>query len=199
MQPANIEAYPLCWPIGWKRANVALRSSFKVPTFGVARDGLLNEIRLMGGRDVVLSTNIPLRLDGLPYAGRAQPVGAGVAVYFTYKNSPMCFACDSWDRVRDNARAIEKTIAAIRGVERWGASDMMERAFTGFLQLESPGVKKDWRRVLGFAPGECPDLDDVEYAFRKLARIHHPDKGGDHNRFAELQRARTEARETLVL
>ena len=38
------------------------------------------------------------------------------AVYFTYKQKPMCFACDKWDQVHDNIYAIGKTIKALRGI-----------------------------------------------------------------------------------
>lgn len=197
MTQLNLEAYPLCWPDGWNRTTWRKRSSFKVPTFAQGRDTLLREVKLLGASDVVLSTNIELRLDGLPYAQRAEPMDPGVAIFFKYTDKPMCFACDRWDRVRDNVRSVQLTIAAIRGIERWGASDMMERAFTGFLRLPAPGNDRNWRAVLGFANTDRPTIVEMEYEFRKLARVHHPDRGGDQDRFAQLQRARAQAREAL--
>ena len=91
----------------------------------------------MGGSGVILSTNIPLRNDGLPYANSREPNDPGVAVYFQHKKREMCFACDAFKTVRENAYSIGKTIEALRGIERWGASDMMERAFRGFAALTS--------------------------------------------------------------
>ena len=90
----TVEAFPLQWPTGHPRTSHPQRSRFDV-SFGTARDCLLHEIRLLGGTLPVLSTSIPLRLDGLPYANHRQPDDKGVAVYFTLKGQPMCFACRS--------------------------------------------------------------------------------------------------------
>ena len=98
---SHYEAYPLQWPDGWPRTQSQQRSSFKTP-FTDARDWLMHEISLFGGRNPVLSTNIELRRDGLPYANKRQPTDTGVAVYFEWNGMPMCFACDKWDRVKDN-------------------------------------------------------------------------------------------------
>jgi hypothetical protein len=76
----------------------------------------------MGGTGVILSTNIPLRNDGLPYANSREPNDPGVAVYFRYQKRDLCFACDAYTSVRENAYAIAKTVEALRGIERWGAS-----------------------------------------------------------------------------
>jgi hypothetical protein len=75
------EAYPLSWPDGWKRVARRSRSRFEVSGFGKARDFLLAEIRRMGGTGVILSTNIPLRNDGLPYANsRVGSTRRGIAL-----------------------------------------------------------------------------------------------------------------------
>jgi len=59
-----IEAYPLQWPVGWKRTIYYKRQRSKFDTtFGKARDNLLNEIRLLGGQNPIISSNIHLRLD----------------------------------------------------------------------------------------------------------------------------------------
>lgn len=192
-----IEAYPLAWPDGWKRTKYPTQSAFKLSGFGRARDFLLAEIRRMGGTKTILSTNISLRNDGLPYANQAQPKDPGVAVYFTYKGRSMVFACDRWRKVEENAYAIGKTIEAIRGIERWGASDMMERAFTGFTAL-TDGSQKPWRAVLGFEANAVVTVTAVEDRFTELAKIHHPDRGGSTERFQELTEARRAARIELT-
>jgi hypothetical protein len=48
-------------------------------SFAVARDHLLNELRLMGARNLTISSNVPLRRDGLPYANQGTVEDAGVA------------------------------------------------------------------------------------------------------------------------
>lgn len=133
----------------------------------------MHEIKLMGGRDVILSTNIPLRKDGLPYADFKIPNDRGVAVYFKYKGNQMCFACDRWNRIEDNVMAIGKTIEALRGIDRWGASDMIERAFQGFTALPSPKTK--WYEVLEVSPTATED--EVKRARNRLAMKYHPDTG----------------------
>lgn len=193
----SAQAFPLYWPEGWKRTKYRKNSAFKISHFGKARDFLLGEVRRMGGKNIVLSTNIALRNDGLPYANQRNPDDPGVAVYFLYKQKQMSFACDAYRKIEENAYAIAKTIEALRGIERWGASDMMERAFRGFAAL-ADGSKRPWREVLGVTIPN-PGVLDVEEAFRKLARIHHPDTGGDTSRFQELVSARDEAKKEISL
>lgn len=184
------EAYPLAWPVNKPRTKRPQSSRFQV-SFAKSRDGLLNELELMGARHVVISTNVALRRDGLPYANQAEPNDRGVAVYFLWKGKQHCFACDRWDKVRYNLRAIEHTIAALRGIERWGTGDMVDAAFTGFLAIEAP---RSWRNVLqvnGFA------LADAEDAYKKLAKKSHPDRGGSDDAMAELNWAIQRAREEI--
>ena len=45
----------------------------------------------------------------------------------------------------------------------------------------------DYYNTLG-VPKSATD-DDIKRAYRKLASQHHPDKGGDKNKFQELQAA----------
>ena len=161
-----IEAFPLYWPENWLRIKHPTRSRFKT-TFGVARDELMAEIRRMGGKKTILSTDIPLRNDGLPYSNHRPPKDKGVAVYFEYKGNKMSFACDAWDRVQDNVWSIRKTIEALRGIERWGASDMLERAFRGFTALPPPSNK--WWTVLEVS--QFATIDEIKAAW-KVVKPH---------------------------
>lgn len=181
-----VDAYPLQWPQGWARAKRRERGAFKT-TFAKARDELMSEISRMGGRLPVLSSNLALRRDGLPYASQGRVDDPGIAVYFDYKGKPMCFACDRYTTIEANTQAIRLSIAAIRGLERWGASDMMERAFTGFVALEAPQAHDHWTNVLG--------TDDPEGAYRRLRSKHHPDKGGDATEFHRVEKAMQQCRE----
>jgi hypothetical protein len=139
----------------------------------------------MGGAQLVISTNIELRRDGLPYANRREPSDKGVAVYFDYKRRPMCFACDRWDRIGDNIYAIAKTIEALRGIERWGSGSMVEQAFTGFVALPAP---KSAYEILGIRVDASEE--EIESAFRQKAKQLHPDAGGSASAMAELNEAR---------
>lgn len=181
------QAYPLHWPQGWPRSVRRARSRFDV-TFDRARRELSAAIVRMGGSYPVISTNVELRRDGMPYASGKEPADPGVAVYFLRDGKQMVFACDRWDLVRDNIRAIERTIEALRGIERWGASDMMERAFSAFEALPPP--RSHWT-ILGIRPGA--HRDDIAEAYRTKARAAHPDAGGSHSVMAELNAARDAA------
>lgn len=190
------EAYPLAWPAGQPRTPVHARrwSSFK-STQDKAQKALIAEIGRLGGRNVVLSTNIQLRRDGLPYAGQKEPVDSGVAVYFELKGRQQCFACDRWLKVWENIVAIMKTIEALRGIERWGSGDMVERAFTGFIAPPPPmvtPVSRSWWDVLEVRPDSSCDV--IESSYKRLIRDHHPDLGGSHDKMAEINAAVAEAR-----
>ncbi|WP_322068959.1 J domain-containing protein [Paraburkholderia bannensis] len=145
----------------------------------------------------MISTNVPLRQDGLPYARYAALDDEGVAVYFTLDGRQMCFACDRWDKVEHNMHAIVKTIDALRGIARWGTGDMMAAAFTGFSALPAPGAPRTWREVLGLHSGER-NMDIVRAAYRRLAQKHHPDRpGGSHDTMTELNAALAAAEKDL--
>lgn len=185
------EAYPLYWPQGWKRSIHRERSRFTTG-FGAARKLLFDELGRMGARKVILSTNVPLRNDGLPRANMTPDGGDhGVAVYFTRKGKEMVFACDKYDRAYDNIYAIAKTIDAMRGIERWGASDMMERAFAGFKALTSETAGESWWSIL-----KCEataSRAEIESAYKAQVRICHPDAGGSTEAMTKLNIARDQA------
>lgn len=192
-----VEAFPLCWPRHRQRAKYREHSRFKT-SFAKARDNIIAEISRLGGKQAIISSNIELRRDGLPYANFAQPDDTGVAVYFTYKGKQMCFACDRYRHAECNMHAISLTISALRGIARWGTGDMMESAFTGFTALPSPEAmnKRDWRDVLEL--GANTSLERAQENYRRLRSIRHPDKGGSHDAMTELNlawdRAQTELR-----
>lgn len=146
----------------------------------------------MGGSAPVISTNIALRQDGLPYSNRRPPDDKGVAVYFTHKGKQMCFACDRWDKVEDNIYAIAKSIDALRGIERWGSGSMVEQAFTGFVALPAP---KNPHEILGVKPGASEA--EIDAAYREKAKTAHPDRGGSAEAMQELNAARQHAKQKL--
>jgi hypothetical protein len=187
-QTVTNSAFPLSWPPGRPRAERRERSNFDVPSFGCARDELLRELRLLGARDVVISTNVPLRGDGLPYSNHRNPDDPGVAVYFTARDGrPMAFACDRWQKAEDNLRAVQKTIEALRGISRWGTGDMRAAVFTGFAALPAPTPPTPWWEVLGVSAHEPTEL--VTKAYRRALMHAHPDHGGSGERVHAVEAA----------
>lgn len=182
-------AFPLEWPRGWPRTARPTGSRFELPTQR-AFNNLRDELRRMGAEYTVISTNVPLKADGQPRMDR-EPVDAGVAVYFRRDGRDMVFACDKYDVVRDNFTAIAKTLEALRGIERWGAGELMDRAFSGFAQLpEKASEGEDCWQVLGLTPMSEERL--VRLSHRDLVRKLHAD-GADSESFARVNVARDNA------
>jgi hypothetical protein len=161
-------------------------------TVAQATARLMLELDRLGAGGELLSTNLDVRLDGLPRSGQRAPEDPGVAVYFRF-GGDRCFACDRWNRVADNIAAIAAHIAAIRAIDRYGVGTM-EQAFAGYAAL--PASSEEWWLVLGV--GRDASADEVDSAYRRLAREHHPDVGGDTNQMARLNAARDAARRSAV-
>lgn len=179
--------YPLAWPQGRARTPPAQRTRARfATTFAKARDELFCELQRLHARSVILSTSVELRSDGIPYANRREPDDPGAAVYFSYGERAVCFACDRWDRVQDNVHAIGKTIEALRGIARWGTGDMLDAAFSGFAALPS-GSAPSWAVRLNVRANAT--VREVEDAYRQLVLLHHPDRGGDQATMVEINRA----------
>lgn len=209
-----IPAYPLSWPAGWPRMPAAARTSarfvrqdkqYKTRTRGdgttytdtytqrrelTIADAIARvraELERMGiaEDDLVISSNLGLRLDGYPRSGQREPADPGVAVYWTERAArgqpPRCMAIDRYDRVADNLAAVAATLDAMRAIERHGGARILERAFAGFTALPGPAAV-DWREVL--------DPADPEGSYRRLRSQHHPDRpGGSTESFDRVQRA----------
>jgi hypothetical protein len=188
-----IEAYPLTWPANRPRTKWPDPSRFRT-SLGIAIKEVQAEVDRLGGHSLIISSNLPLKRDGLPYASASQPADRGVAVYFTYKKKPMCFACDRWNKVEENMWAIAKTIDALRGIERWGSGQMVEQAFTGFVALPAP--EQPWQ-TLGLNTS-TPSREQIDEAHRRLAAQHHPDRpGGNTNEMVRIKAARDELYRSL--
>lgn len=212
-----MKKFPLAWPDGWKRTPVAQRKSalFSKRTWrqtGTAPgDGyylkgalsvaeattrVLEQLRALGVRegDEIISTNLELRLDGLPRSNQREPADPGVAVYWKKGKDAKhkVMAIDQYTKVADNLAAIAATLEAMRAIERHGGAVILERAFTGFDALPSPN---DWRHVLNFR--ETPTLEQAKQRYYELAIKNHPDQGGSAERMAEINRAWEDAQREL--
>lgn len=193
MTAPTIDAFPLAWPDGWpRRASHQRKGAPYQVSFAVARDQLVDELRLGGSRCVVISSNVALRRDALPYADRGEPSDPGVAVYWDDKGGkPMVIACDCWRTVRENLRAAGLAYASIRAIHRTGATELADRAFSGFKRLPAAGDTPKWWEVLGVDPDLPKDL--VRAAYLDLVREQHPDRGGNTATMARINRAYQEA------
>jgi len=191
-----LSAYPLTWPSGRPRTPPGQRrpSQFYARGFGKTRDELVRELTRLGAREVIVSSNVPTRGDGLPYANAAEPTDPGIAVYFKRNGRPFVIACDTYDKTWKNLRAISLTAEAFRAIDRHGAGDMLEQVFTGFSALPpARAAEPSWWETLGVGPDAS--RQEVLDAHRALVLKHHPDRGGNHDTVARINRARDVALE----
>lgn len=195
--------YPLSWPEHWPRTDKyrVKSAQFHDKTIASAVDILVKEVNRLNGRYVtfddpklIISTNLRPKLGGLPASGQAQPTDKGVAVYFDLKLPnkaiPVALACDRWDRVEHNLYAIAKHIEALRAQERWGVGKV-EQAFRGYVAIPERTNGIAWWITLGTAHNATEE--QITEAFRALANVHHPDKGGDPEKFMEIRQAYDQA------
>ena len=216
------QPFPLQWPDGVRRTKQGSRQRSRFGhrgqvSFAQARREMLLELDRIGAANIVLTSDLPVRHDGLPYAngGAEDP---GVAVWCVVPNGgkfvERVFACDAWLTHAENMTAIARSVEALRGLDRWGMAEASERAFAGFAALP-PGdgsehvapptpKKREWHEVLGvtdlFKSGMLADGDllaIVKTRHREAIRLHHPDAGGDVAIAAELNAALAEAEKEL--
>jgi len=207
----NVDAYPCYWPEDWPRTDKYKRrsSSYQV-TFARARDGISRRLRLMNACEIVISTNIPLRHDGLPLAGMSEPADPSVAVYWAERDEwkdghqqyrYRVIACDHWRRVDENMRAANLAIDALHALKRTGATQVIEKAFTGFTALPAStdgARRRPWREVFEWPDGWRITPENIHGRYNHLARLRHPDAGGTHDGMVELNLARELALREVV-
>lgn len=204
---STISAFPLQWPAGWKRtpASQQVAGRFGKRSVGTLGWKQLKEVSVaeavararaelgrmkIGEADIVVSTNLKLRLDGWPRSDQAEPQDSGAAVYWNDRDdTTRCMAIDRYRRVADNLAAIGATLEAMRAIERHGGAEILDRAFTGFTAL--PSSTESWWGVLGVEPDATPA--EIHMAYKRERSKHHPDRGGDADKFHAVQAAYVES------
>lgn len=189
----SAEAYPLYWPPGFKRSKRPSSSRFRV-TLNGAIAGLQDELRRLGNdtgkpvSDMLVSSNVTL-MD-------QRPKDAGVSVWFTWNDMPVCFPCDRYTKVEDNLRAISMIIESHRTILRHGGMQILEATFRGFSALPPPRAAdgtitgpRPWRQVMGIAPNAAITADGLRAKWREIVKTKHPDTGGNAAAFNEAHDA----------
>lgn len=191
-------ASPLHWPARQPRTHALQRrfnAMMKATTVSTASRQIEDEVRRLGGTDLVLSTNLQLRADGFPRSGQVDPVDPGAAVYFTRKGKDLVFACDRFNSVRQNLRAIGLHLEALRGMERWGVGSL-DQAFAGYAALPETAGVDPWWKVLGLEDRPATE-SELRQAFLAAARRAHPDTGGSSDAFVRVKKAMEEGLRAL--
>lgn len=183
---SNPSSFPLAWPVELPRSKLRSKSPFRVSLARSVSD-LQDALRLFGRdtglpvKNVLISSNVTL--------GANKPADPGVAVYFDWDGAQRCIAVDRFTEVEANVRAIYQILEGRRQEMRYGGLHIVRATFRGFVSLPPPD---DWRGILGLGPR--PTIDEVEAAYKRLARKRHPDAGGSERAMAELNAAREAAR-----
>lgn len=209
-----MKAYPLHWPNGWRRTKDRKEARFLKKTRQYSQTGsylvsgqvsiaegtkrVLEQLRAFKVEegDAIISTNLKLRLDGMPKGDQKEPDDPGVAIYWKQPGDKIhkVMAIDLYDRVADNLAAIAATLDAMRSIDRHGGATILERAFIGFISLPAPNT---WRDVMAFDPSQTVTLALVTARYRDLCKQHHPDVGGSEAKMKELNWAMQEAEKEL--
>jgi hypothetical protein len=199
------QAYPLAWPQGrprtpnGQRKAGAFKSNGSALTVSVAAGRVEDEIAKLGGRYLLISSNVEVTLSGRPRSGQREPEDRGVCVYFQLAGKPYAMACDRYLTVADNLAAIAAHVDATRKIERHGVATAAE-TLQAFQALPAPADAprvRPWREVMCVPVGFCRP-EDVRHQYRVLAAERHPDApGGSHEKMAELNAARDAALKEL--
>lgn len=128
-----------------------------------------------------------------------------VEVIFDRAGMRYVFRCEKWDNVADNLRAIYHSIRFLhKAITEYGVvneevefDEVFQRVFGGFLATPDDSAlllsdgRAPWWEVLGVE--QTADRAAIVNAFRALAKIHHPDAGGNPEDFRKLRKAYDDA------
>ena len=175
--------YPMQWLPQQLRTKRPARARFGKHSLSSAGYIIENELRLLGAKNCIISTNLQTKLSGGFYANQ-KVEDAGIVIYFDLKGTGKAMACDKWDKPEDNLWALNLSISAIRGLERWGGSEFLDGLFTGFKALPSPenSVVMSQRYF-----SDITNLEHLGLKFKRLAKELHPDsENGNTEQFQEM-------------
>jgi len=201
---------PLAWPVGWARTPAAerQRSQFSYGRSRASRahgaslpsaaQRLREELERLGAEGTIrIATNLRVRLDGQLHANQTevQPDDPGIAVYFDLDGESQVIPCDRWDRVGDNLHAVALSVAALRGLDRWGTPSIVKASFRGFKALPPASgptsVDQAMREIETLSGVPIANDEDLRRAVRAAASKWHPDRsGGDAGQWHRLDAAR---------
>ncbi|TIL34258.1 J domain-containing protein [Mesorhizobium sp.] len=185
----DAQAFPLTWPDTMPRTPNKVASKFKTGLSAALKNvrsslGLFSSDSGKKVDNLVISSNVTL--------GVERPTDPGVAVWFIWDGMQVCIAVDRYAKVEDNLQAIHHIVEARRTEMRHGGLHIVRATFRGFTALPAP-KRRSWRQVLEIVTSGPVTTDNVESAYRRLAKKAHPDVGGSTAAMAELNTAKTEA------
>ncbi len=154
---------------------------------------------LNDGRDVEVVVELDVderdisRAGGSLLARRQPPTTPRVAVSFNSRYGPLRYECAKFSAWRDNLRAIGLGLESLRRLDRYGIGGRGEQ-YTGWTAIGSgtpmhgPMTVSAACALLGVSLHATEA--QVRDAYRILAKMHHPDNGGDAAMFDRVTVAR---------
>jgi len=129
-------------------------------------------------------------------------MGGEVEVIFDRNGKRYIRRCSKWESSLDNLRAIQLSIEYLyRAVEVYGVEgEEFDTVFNSiFIGIEATpddsvlmiGNQTNWWEILGIE--STASKEDIINAYKALAKIHHPDTGGNNETFIKLRKAYEEA------
>jgi len=130
----------------------------------------------------------------------------GATIVFDAAGVRYRVACTKWSCAEDNLRAAQRTSTyLLQAIEEYGAvstkeklQEQIRRFFLPFEALPDDtallllgDVQTQWWAALGIRPEAS--REEITQAYRALARVHHPDVGGDAEAFKRLRAAYEQA------
>lgn len=211
-----ITAYPLQWPVSRDRTKTPGATSYAM-TLVAGYDYVLRQLTLLGARKIVISSNAILKKDGKPANKQPKTVDSGVAVWFQWSNNQTVWysiSCDTYNSISGNLKAIGLSVIDIRNVARRLNTPLIRMFMANPPQQQyqqppprqEPPPRQDppprqeykyetphfWRSVLSVPVNAS--WPETKRAYYQLAKLRHPDAGGNAAQFHELSRAYTEAK-----
>jgi len=109
-------------------------------------------------------------------------------VWFVWDGEQRCIPVDRYTTPAANLQAVHHVLEARRVELRHGTLALVRATFRGFVvALPAPGAKP-WWAILGVSAEATSD--EINTAYRALARERHPDNGGSNGMMSDLNVAR---------
>ncbi len=187
----NASAFPLQWLPGFHRTKHRESSRFSTSLFQ-ALENVNNELKKFAKdsgkkvESIVISSNYSLT--------DTQPDDPGVCVYFVWDGESCCIPIDRYNKVECNLQAIFKCIGAKRTMLRHGGINLVKTENRGLNSLPAP--TENWRSILNL-DDSVNDIAVVKKQWKKMISDNHPDRGGDDEFSAKINKAWKDAQEEL--
>ncbi len=179
-------AYPLRWPSQVPRTSASDRRSSPFRLAAIeALDELKRELYLWGVKEAFLTTD-------------SLPTGDGIFIRLVHDDPAVSLRWfkgdDEWEVAADhfsslwaNLTAVSREIASMRRAERHGAHPCTRHRRPRISAEPINADPSTWWAILGLP--RTATAPSIQCAYRRLALVRHPDRGGSHAAMTELNNA----------